>query len=1230
MRNRLPIELPILFFFIFFFWSSVCFAQAPTITTFSPANAASGETVTINGTNFSSITAVTFGGIPASSYTVVSATMITAVVGSGNSGSVRVTKTGFSPYSKTGFTFSAIPTVTQVITDFGGFWSTTTTTNSSIPPNDAHNMLAFTYGGITYATGVNNTALSGNGVAYAPTNFRALPAILNGTTSGSSLFIVAASKMDGNTAAGLYTHPAIKDLTIQSVLTDGLNGLNLGTGYTNLPVGATTEFTINSIQVAKAADNEPDLVITQIADPSSSAFDTYRFLDASNNIVGNQLQIDLSKLSALGDYYLDLFTVNNGIPFSTAKPKGVNSSNTTRDIRLMAFKLSDFGITPANYSQVKKLQIIPSGVTDMAFVAYNTAAINLPPSIAQNIPATSSAICDPGGGNAHLAVSASAAGGGALTYFWEVSTDGGTTWNTVTNGGIYSGATTNELSISSATINYQYRATVTEAGSEYSATSAVFTITAIASTPLSGTLNPTGFNNCLNAVSGTTSLSVAPTGGTGSYSYQWSFSTLPGGTYTNITDAIYSSYSPPLNVTGTMFYKVFITSGCVNRLSNAAQVIISGANISSVTNGTSCSPGTVALSATASGGTINWYAALSGGASLGTGSGFTTPSIASTTTYYAGTTLSGCSSTRVPVVATIINTITLSNLNFNVDYASNVCSGSGSDVSIASSALIDGTYQINYNISGSNTITGASVIVNFAGGRGSFTTVPLITPGANTVTITGVQVNGCIIAPLSGNTRGFTVNAASPAAGDFNVTVANGCSNDAIIASVTSTTLATGTYIVTYNISGSNTLSAVTSQMIFTAGSPGTGNFSLPLLGNAGSNVVTVSKIALLSSPDCSSTLNYAAPAFTNNPAAVVNAGTPKIMCASDPSVNIAAGASANNYTALVWSTSNGTGFFSGNSTANALTSTTYVPDASDISRGSVLLTLTGTSSSGCAAVSNTYTLTINPGISGGTVSNDQTIPIGTQPGDLTLSGNTGTVTKWQRSYYPDFALPTDILNTSNTLPGAAIGNVNVTSYVRAICQGGTCSPVASAFAIISVTGSLPVKLIYFNQKCEGDSISLQWATAMETGTRKFTIEKSADGNLWRTIKDIPAAGNSNVTKTYNHKIPTNGNNHHFYRLKQTDFDGTIHYSGIINVNCSAVQSLFSISPNPGKDKFILSNLPLKGQLRVTDMQGREVISPRFYDGATYSISLGRFASGLYIVTVYANGAITTKRLIKE
>lgn len=88
------------------------FIPGTTINSFTPASAATGTTVTITGTNLTSVTAVSFGGVPASSFTIVNATTITAIVGSGASGNVTIVASGV-PATLGGFTYIPPPTITS-------------------------------------------------------------------------------------------------------------------------------------------------------------------------------------------------------------------------------------------------------------------------------------------------------------------------------------------------------------------------------------------------------------------------------------------------------------------------------------------------------------------------------------------------------------------------------------------------------------------------------------------------------------------------------------------------------------------------------------------------------------------------------------------------------------------------------------------------------------------------------------------------------------------------------------------------------------------------------------------------------------------------------------------------------------------------------------------------------------------------------------------------------------
>lgn len=1116
-----------LFFSFIFLLQFNFLSQQHTFTSFSPSFAGTGDVVTLRGTNFTGVTNVTFGGTAATSFTIVNSTTIRAVVGAGTTGSVAVLKTGFTTRTLTGFIYSPLPTITEIITDYGSFWRTSTTTNSPIWPDNSHNLLSFTYKNTTYSTGVNDGTLISNGITYTAGNFKALPVELQGITAGAANLVVAGSKIDGNSTTAIYTHNSIKDLTMQSAVIDGIKGLDLGTGYTNLPTGASSNYYITNINPTKISDNEPDIVVTQIAEPTGTATDTYRFLDASNNVVGNSVQVSLSELTALGTYRLDLFSVAAGQLFSHGKPNGVWQTNSTRPIRFVGFRLSDFGITASNYTQIKTLQITPSGVSDVAFVAYNANAIDALPVVQIDVTTTNTVICNGTGGPAQMGITASSPSGDPLAYRWQESTDNGISWHDITDGGIYSGATTQVLYLTNGTPGRKYRNKVTATISGYIIYSPEFTITGVTGSALAGTLNPTSFTNCLNANSGTTTLSIAPTGGTGSYTYIWETSNSISGPFTVIPGADENYYMPSTSVAGTTYYRVKVISGCYNNTSTVATVTINGHTITSVTDGTICTTGTVGLSATASGGTISWFSVETGGTALTTGTSYTTPSISTTRAYYVSTTSSGCTSPRVPVNAIVASGTTLTSSNFEIIFSSDVCAGSGSSISIATSALVNGTYTFNYTISGSNSIV-SSATATVTNGYASFLTNVLNNIGANTFTINNVVINGCSIAFTSGNTSTINVFAGIPNIGDLAVSVTDGCSNIQSIVTLTSTTLANGTYVVNYAVTGTNALSS-TAQVAFASG---VGTFSLPILNTVGSaNVLTIQSISLLSSPSCIGYPGVSSSAFSSNAETTLNSGSDVTICTTGTSENITIGSSATNYFSLSWSTS-GTGSFTNNTTGDALTNTIYTPSAADKAAGSVVLTLNATANAGCQNQSRAKTFYINPLSVGGTISGSATVCTGTNSTTLTLSGHTGSVTRWEYSAVSDFS--SGVITVANTTTSLTVSNLSATRYYRAVVTSGLCSSANSSTATITV-----------NSASVGGTLAGNATVCSGTNSTTFTLSGHV-GNVtrweWSLVSDFSSGVNTVANTTTS--------------LTATNLTATTYYRAVVTSGvCSAANS---------------------------------------------------------------------------
>ncbi len=103
---------------------------------------------------------------------------------------------------------------------------------------------------------------------------------------------------------------------------------------------------------------------------------------------------------------------------------------------------------------------------------------------------------------------------------------------------------------------------------------------------------------------------------------------------------------------------------------------------------------------------------------------------------------------------------------------------------------------------------------------------------------------------------------------------------------------------------------------------------------------------------------------------------------------------------------------------------------------------------------SNSATLAVSATSVGGTASSNQTFCTGSTPSDVTLSGNTGSVTKWQYSSDAGFTSPTDISNTTTTLVGATDISNTTTRYYRAVVTSGVCAAANSSSVLITVNAN--------------------------------------------------------------------------------------------------------------------------------------------------------------------------------
>lgn len=170
-------------------------------------------------------------------------------------------------------------------------------------------------------------------------------------------------------------------------------------------------------------------------------------------------------------------------------------------------------------------------------------------------------------------------------------------------------------------------------------------------------------------------------------------------------------------------------------------------------------------------------------------------------------------------------------------------------------------------------------------------------------------------------------------------------------------------------------------------------------------------------------------------------------------------------------------------------------------------ITTTSTNPNCTYVFTQDVTLSVNPLTVGGTIASDQTICSGSSPANLILSGNTGSVVKWQKSSNPGFTTPIDIAGTSTTLTGSTIGPLTSNTYFRAIVKSGTCLEVYSATILVTVN-PLPVPTI------SGPSSVLEGSSGnvytTQTGMTAYTWVVSSGGII------TAGSGTNTITVTWN------------------------------------------------------------------------------------------------------------------
>ncbi len=183
----------------------------------------------------------------------------------------------------------------------------------------------------------------------------------------------------------------------------------------------------------------------------------------------------------------------------------------------------------------------------------------------------------------------------------------------------------------------------------------------------------------------------------------------------------------------------------------------------------------------------------------------------------------------------------------------------------------------------------------------------------------------------------------------------------------------------------------------------------------------------------------------------------------------------------------------------------------------------------------------------------------------------------------------------------------------------------------------LPIELISYTGEAITAGNLLKWVTATEIDNDYFTLERSTDGVNFTVIDVQSGAGTVSTPQSYEFLDKDAPTGVSYYKLWQTDYDGTTAYVGIVTLTRGeSALTITSLLPVPVVDNLEIvfsSNTDATASLTVYDAVGRLMMNKTVATNNginNVDINVADFAAGVYFLNINQGDRVVTEKFVKE